>query len=180
MPARTLLLALLATVLLSGPAFAQSGPPASLFDAAPTQDAGAATPTDGGRSPLLLALALVCVGGAGVLAGLALRRPRPVAAPVVTPVAQPTVAPVHEPAPVPRTRRFQPAERPRRFRAPRAAAAEASASARMGMPVVLFDDPAPAPAPAPAPEPEPVWRPRVHSELPPLPAFGSGAEPPPG
>lgn len=31
---------------------------------------------------------------------------------------------------------------------------------------------------APEPEPAPVWRPHVKSDLPPLPAFGTGPEPP--
>src|SRR3954462_861353 len=97
MAARTLLLALVAPLLIGTPAFAQSEPPASLFDAAPTEAPGAATPTDGGRSPLLLALAIVAFGGAGVLAGLALRRPRaaePVAAPDVPVPPEPAREPV--------------------------------------------------------------------------------------
>jgi hypothetical protein len=53
----------------------------------------------------------------------------------------------------------------------KAAAVEASAAARRGMPTPEGESAAP-----PAAEP---WRPRVRSDLPPLPAFGPNAEPPP-
>jgi len=105
---------LVIALALPAPALAQDAPP-ELYEPAPHQATAGTDPSDGGRSELLLALALVAVVGAGVLGGVALRR-RPDAA---------------EPERVP-----------------------------------------------PEPAPAPVWRPRVKSDLPPLPAFGSGPEPP--
>jgi hypothetical protein len=149
MGARTLILAVAACLLFAGPAAAQDPPPAPLFDAAPLQDPGTANPTDGGRSTLLLALALIGVAGAGVLGGLALR-----------PAGPRMPRPPREPLPA------RPA---RKVRAARATAIEASAAARRGMPLMV--------EPSHAPTKEP-WRPRVVSDVPPLPAFG--AEPPEG
>ena len=117
----------LAFIAFSAPAFAQSDP--SLYQSAPTEDAGTVSPSDGGRSVVLLGLAGVAALGACVLGAFALRpgrRGRPVRG-ESPPVA---VEPVSE-APV---------------------------------------------APEPV-APERVWRPRVVSDLPPLPAFGSERPP---
>ena len=103
---------LVIALALPAPALAQDAPP-ELYEPASQSSAASTDPSDGGRSEVLLGLALVAVVGAGVLGGVALRR-RPVTA---------------EPERV-------------------------------------------------EPEPAPVWRPRVKSDLPPLPAFGSGPEPP--
>ena len=159
---RMTLLAVLAALAVSTPAHAQSHP--SLYEPAPTVDAGSATPTDTGRSTVLLGIALVAVAGAGLLTGLAIRAPR---------VREREQAPAPADPPPERTGRFRRANgaskhRPRRFRAARASAAEASASARMGMPALLVEEPAPE---------KPPWRPRVRSEVPPLPAFGSERPP---
>src|SRR4051794_36511186 len=143
MSARTLILAVAGCLLFAGPAYAQGDPPAPLFDAAPLEDAGAATPTDGGRSTLMLVLAVAGVAGAGILAGLAF--------PPVGPRA-PRVA-----------------RQPRQGRAARATAAGAAAAAGRGRPLIVE------PPAKPGKEP---WPPRVVSDVPPLPAFGSGPEPP--
>src|SRR4051812_31870111 len=98
---RTLIAVALAVLALGAPASAaaQDAPPASLFEAAPAHPVGTADPTDGGRSTLLLALALVAVVGAGALAGVAILRPRRAAAPpVAAPPDRPAVAP-EAPAP---------------------------------------------------------------------------------
>jgi hypothetical protein len=154
-------LATVAALVLSAPApaFAQDGAPATLWDAAPAQEAGAVAPTDGGRSLLLLGLGLAALGAASLLAVAVFRGgrrddPR-------QPEATSTV-------PTGERRR-----RPRRLRPARAAVVEASASARRGMPSPIAVAPGP-------PQPERTcWRPRVVSELPPLPAFGPGSGPPP-
>src|SRR4051812_44134589 len=67
------LLAVTAALAAPGVARAQAGLPPGLFQGAPSEDRGAAGPTDGGRSTPLLALAAVAVLGAGALAGLGLR-----------------------------------------------------------------------------------------------------------
>ena len=103
---------LVIALALPAPALAQDTPP-ELYEPAPHEEVAGASPSDGGRSELLLGLALVAVVGAGVLGGAALRRRPRVAVP-----------------------------------------------------------------PEPEPEPAPVWHPHVKSDLPPLPAFGSGPEPP--
>ena len=124
---------LVIALALPAPALAQDAPP-ELYEPAPQPSAASTDPSDGGRSEVLLGLALVAVVGAGVLGGVALRR-RPV-------TAEPErVEP--EPAPVWRPR--------------------------------VKSDLPPLPAFEPAP---PVWRPHEKSDLPPLPAFGSGPEPP--
>ena len=51
------------------PVLAQQEPPPSLWESAPAQDPGTATPSDGGRSVPLLVAALVAMAGAGVLVG---------------------------------------------------------------------------------------------------------------
>src|SRR4051812_24705726 len=73
---RMTLLATAAALAFSAPAHAQSDPPPGLFQPASAEDAGTVTPTDTGRSTVLLGLALVSVGGAGLLAGLATPAPR--------------------------------------------------------------------------------------------------------
>ena len=105
--------ALLVAIVLAfpAPALAQDAP-SHLYEPARVEVAGDAATTDGGRSEVLLVLALVAAMGAGALATVAWRR-RPAAV-----VAAPA---------------------------------------------------------APAPE---AWHPRVKPDLPPLPAFGSGPEPP--
>jgi hypothetical protein len=150
MPRRAVI-ALVTVLVLSTPAAALAQePPPSMFDATPAQDAGSATPTDGGRSMPLLALSLVALAGAGVLAAMALRAP-----------AQAIFA--GDDAPVP-------SRRQRRLSAARAASAEASASARLGMPVIQVE----------APAEKPCWRPRVASPPPlPAFGPGAGPPPPP-
>jgi hypothetical protein len=158
MSPRRVVIATVAALALSmpAPALAQDGLPAGLFDAAPAQEPGAVAPTDGGRSLLLLALGLAALAGAAGLAVTAFRGgPREEAARNDVPTGE---------------RR----RRPRRLRPARAAVMEASAAARRGMP-----SPIPV-APGPPPERERAcWRPRVVSDLPPLPAFGPGSGPPP-
>ena len=153
------MLATIAALVLSAPAAAQD-PPASLYEPAPAQDAGTATPSDGDRSTVLLGLALAALAGAGLLAVLALRRPAtPRTNTEIVDEALAVLAAGDSPEREPATAPAKPA---RRFRAARAASIEASAAARRGMPVIL------------EPEPKCAWRPRVVAE-PPLPAFGPGS-----
>jgi hypothetical protein len=167
-------LAVLAALVFSAPAAAQ-GPPAPLYEPAPTQDVGSAAPSDGGRSALLLGLAVVALAGAGVLAVLALRRPaREPSNTEVVDAALAALAPASSATPrgaarpageTPPPQPVEPAaRRTRRFRAARAASAEASAAARRGIPVI----------PEP-PEEQCAWRPRVVASEAPLPAFGPGS-----
>ncbi len=152
------ILAMIAALALSAPAAAQD-PPASLYESAPAQDAGTAA-SSGGRSTVLIGLALAALAGAGLLAVLAIRRPSvPRTNTEIVDEALAAMAAGETPPAEPVSSPERPA---RRFRAARAASIEASASARRGMPVML------------EPEPKCAWRPRVVSE-PPLPAFGPGS-----
>jgi hypothetical protein len=142
-------LATVAALVLSAPASAQEPSP-QLYEAAPAQELGTTAPSDGGRSIVLLGLALVALAGAGVLAVLAVRRParEPSNSEVVDQALAALAAgepPVREPV-------EPPAKPTRRFR---------------------IKAPAQVDVPEPA-EPKCAWRPRVVAD-PPLPAFGPGA-----
>jgi hypothetical protein len=147
-------LATVAALVLGMPGSA-AAQDSGLWEAPPAREAGAVDPTDGGRSLLLLGLGVAALAGAVVLAVAAFRGGRSRQAPL------PSGAPLGE-------RR----SRPRRLKPARAAVVEASASARRGMPSPIVVAPEPPPERA-------CWRPRVVSELPPLPAFGPGSGPPP-
>src|SRR3954468_11761235 len=113
MGSRTTLLVVVAALLLTAPAQAQDDPPAGLFEPAPTEDAGPVEPTDGGRSTLLLGIALVTVAGAGLLVALPVRPPRRTgtAATAGTPDTPAPAAPEPD-APAPSTPASRPAEAP--------------------------------------------------------------------
>ena len=152
MPPRMAVLATVAALVLSAPASAQE-PPAPLYEAAPAQELGTTTPSDDGRSTVLLGLALAALAGAGLLAVLAIRRPHAVA-PADTEVVDQALAAMaagETPEPEPAS---PPEKRTRRFRVK---------AARAAAPVIVEP-----------PEPKCAWRPRVVAE-PPLPAFGPGS-----
>ena len=87
---------LVIALALPAPALAQDTPP-ELYESAPREQVAGADPSDGGRSVLLLGLALVAVVGAAVLGGLALRRRPGVAAPPERVEPEPEPEPVWHP-----------------------------------------------------------------------------------
>src|SRR4051812_14916889 len=96
---RMALVTALAILAFAAPAYAQDDPPPALFESAPAENAGAVTPSDGGRNALLLGGAGLAVLGAAVLGVVALRRPRRPETPAPAAQGAPTARPA-EPAPV--------------------------------------------------------------------------------